>query len=117
MKKFIILIFVILVCILLFLSYKSKSVVTVYQGVLPCANCSGIDTTLSIKGEDYEMSTKYLGSGGTTDVERGKIKKISEDVIKVGDFYYKIISKNELLRLDMNGNVINSKLNYKLLKK
>ena len=45
-----------------------------YRGVLPCADCEGIETTLNITGDSaYTMQSKYLGKGAQTFSERGKI--------------------------------------------
>lgn len=55
-----------------------KASKTVYSGVLPCADCSGIHTTLTLyRDQDgqpsrYELRQRYLGAAKeTTHVERG----------------------------------------------
>ena len=45
-----------------------------YKGILPCADCEGIETTITLnKDETYTSTVKYLG-------------KSSEEIKEIGDF-------------------------------
>lgn len=87
----------------------------VYSGVLPCANCAGMEVKLEIEEDySYQLSTVYLG-------------KTSEPVLQSGTFYWNdagsIISlggleevhqfqvgENKLMKLDQEGNKIEGDL-------
>lgn len=69
-----------------------------YQGTLPCADCSGIKTTLKINGDTtYELRSEYLDKDDAVFEESGVYRVVGEDVIELvtpssGDrTYYKII--------------------------
>ncbi len=95
-----------------------------YKGTLPCADCSGIETTITLNADEtYNMKSKYLD----------KDEKIFEEL---GDFTWKedgntlimegidsepmlySVGENKLTRLDMEGNKITGPLekNYELIK-
>jgi heat shock protein HslJ len=95
----------------------------VYQGVLPCADCDGIKTRITLKNDNsYNMITEYLGKsdGGTYDSGLF-IWDASGEVISIGSDekkrQYKV-SENILLHLDNDGNQITGDLadKYKLMK-
>lgn len=47
----------------------------VYQGVLPCADCPGIETRISLQQDgSFERTTRYLGRGDRVFVERGRFE-------------------------------------------
>ena len=94
-----------------------------YKGVLPCADCAGIETELELKADQsYELTEEYLGK------QSGELKA-------KGHFSFDAEQKN-LIRLDsqgqnrkfllgehfvelrdlQTGQAINSNLNYKLMK-
>lgn len=94
-----------------------------FEGIVPCADCSGIDTKLTLNGDyTYALSATYQGKGeGNTFESTGKWK-INEglDIITL-DFdkpqeltYYKIVNVNTIQMLDKDGKVINSSHNYDL---
>ncbi|HLO80295.1 MAG TPA: META domain-containing protein [Chitinophagaceae bacterium] len=88
-----------------------------YKGVVPCADCEGIETTLTINLDKiYTLTTKYLG------------KKDAKPIVKTGTFewnsagsniklngiqnapsQYKV-GENRLFQLDMKGEMIKTEL-------
>lgn len=109
----------------------------VYSGMLPCADCSGIRTTLTLFRDQYDNPTRFVlreeylnGSSLTLDaVERGdwqastRTDAPSADPIftlNPGDpsaqQHYIKDASNALERLDLHGNRIESDMNYRLLK-
>lgn len=95
-----------------------------YHGTLPCADCEGIKTELTLnKDETYQLKQEYLTKN--TIVEKsGKFvwsadgEKISITVKDVGNFNFKV-GENRLFLLDQEGNEIAGNLaeNYILNKK
>jgi uncharacterized lipoprotein NlpE involved in copper resistance len=97
----------------------------IYKGVIPCADCVGIETEV-ILNEDmsFVMRTKYLGKGDQKIFEEKgtfvwdktgsivSLKGINETPIQ-----YKV-AENKLIQLDMEGNTISGSLadNYILTK-
>jgi uncharacterized lipoprotein NlpE involved in copper resistance len=88
-----------------------------YMGTVPCADCEGIETTLTI-GKDltYTITTKYLGkknpdvfkeSGTFQWNEAGNTILLNER--KSAPATYKV-GENMLIQLDMEGNVITGEL-------
>ncbi|PKG00339.1 copper homeostasis protein [Alcanivorax sp. 97CO-6] len=110
----------------------------VYSGILPCADCSGIHTTLILYRDQYdtptrfELSEEYM-SGSTVKlnvVERGEWTShkyqegvSQEDVYTINpeddDARRQYIKDaiNAVEQLDSSGNRIQSNLNYRLLSK
>ena len=90
-----------------------------YSGVIPCADCTGIETQLSLKGDNtYQISWKYLEKNDETYVKEGTFVWDStgsiitlENVDDTDNFpmMYKV-GENSLLQLDLNGNVIAGEL-------
>lgn len=89
---------------------NSLDILGTYKGVLPCADCEGIQTEITLlKDETYSKKTKYLG----------KDDKVSEEM---GDYTWKedgntlilegintepieyLVTENSLMQLDMQGN-------------
>lgn len=89
-----------------------------YQGTLPCADCPGIDTRLNLLPDgQFQMRMTYLereGRGvyslGLWQFKDGKLT-LKEGAQTVEQFQVK--DKN-LLKLDMQGQPIDSKLDYSL---
>jgi copper homeostasis protein (lipoprotein) len=84
-----------------------------YKGVVPCADCEGIETTIAIATDSaYTLTTKYLG------------KKNAKPAVKKGKFSWNaagntitlagitnapsqyLVGENQLIQLDMQGNRI-----------
>lgn len=100
---------------------KEKIVVEgTYFGLLPCGDCSGIDTKLILTKElNFTLETIYIGKGDEAVFTRNGTYKVEEEFLvlqnKNAPFKYKIHQKY-LELLDIDGNIIKSDLNYKLLK-
>lgn len=103
----------------------------VYEGTLPCADCSGIVTVLKINQIDnkFELSNIYEGKSpekqfkekGNFNTERGLENDINGTIFILNwdkpekdQLYYGYYSKNpeKLYLLDRNKKIIKSKLNY-----
>ncbi len=93
-----------------------------YTGILPCADCEGIRTELQLKQDfTYEMGLKYLGKSDEVIRSNGKFAwNTSGSAITLnGDNTQQfIVGENKLIKLDINGKAIDSKLvnNYQLMK-
>jgi len=89
-----------------------------YEGVLPCADCEGIQTIITLNSDDtFTLSQKYLGKDNVVD-DKGSImwhdgtivhlKGTSVDMkLKVGE--------NQLFFLDQEGKVIDGPLKEKYI--
>ena len=89
-----------------------------YSGVMPCADCSGIETKISLKMDNtYQMSWKYMEKNDEVYVNTGTfIWDSTGSMITLenldSDKYptmYKV-GENHLLQLDLSGNVITGEL-------
>ncbi|OAD45020.1 copper resistance protein NlpE [Polaribacter atrinae] len=114
--------FIAVVCILLSAckNNEPQDVSGVYIGEFPCADCVGIDNKMSLNSDGtFVLESTYRGKGddtvftktGNYSVENGKV--ILELV--ESPFKYKI-GDNYIEMLDIDGNKIESELNYKLTK-
>jgi uncharacterized lipoprotein NlpE involved in copper resistance len=92
-----------------------------YNGVLPCADCDGIATTLSINANNsFTKTNRYLGKGdgkpfevsGTWSWVNGNIIKLNE-VTDAPNRYF--VSENKVIQLDMEGNRIGGNLAEKYI--
>lgn len=95
-----------------------------YRGVVPCADCEGIDTLLTLNMDNsYLLSTTYLGKEGDAIQQQGSFKWDAKGSViqllnqKDAPALYKV-GENQLFQLDMAGQVITGDLadNYKLIK-
>lgn len=92
-----------------------------YQGVLPCADCSGLDTSLFLDSDGtFILREVYLGGkdGDQSFAEYGKWARTADKLVLTngqGDKrYFRPVGKN-LAMLDQQGLPIQSKLNYQLV--
>lgn len=84
-----------------------------YKGIVPCADCEGIETTLVLGKElTYTLKTKYLGkSDAKVFEEKGKFswdksgQIITLNGIKDAPNKY-FVGENKIIQLDMNGKKI-----------
>ena len=90
-----------------------------YRGVLPCADCSGIETTLFLeKDGTWVMKERY--QGGNADAEfasYGRWARTADRLVLTGtdgEKRYFRPKGDDLEMLDREGHVINSSLNYTL---
>ena len=95
-----------------------------YKGVVPCADCEGIETSLTLNMDNsYKLSTTYLGKDATPFKQHGSFEWDAKgSVIRLldqrdGPALYKVV-ENQLIQLDMEGQLISgdSADNYKLNK-
>ncbi|WP_257281202.1 MULTISPECIES: copper resistance protein NlpE [unclassified Endozoicomonas] len=80
----------------------------VYKGKLPCADCAGVDTTLTLnKDGTYSLLEVYEGKGGEPTKSEGKFSwNKSGNIITLlnesaPNQYF--VGENTLMKLDMNG--------------
>lgn len=83
-----------------------------YSGILPCADCEGIATTVVLHPDmSYSMRTQYLGKDETLFNQEGTFtwnmegNTITLQGMKDGPQYYKL-GENQLTHLDMQGQPI-----------
>lgn len=89
----------------------------IYRGTLPCADCEGILTTITLqKDMNFSLKTRYLGKSDSVYQEHGKFKwnnAGSEITLNPSGskekFIYRV-GENTLTRLDQNGNKITGEL-------
>jgi len=92
-----------------------------YRGVLPCADCEGLETTV-ILGKDlnYTVTTKYLGktdsvyerSGKFSWSERRNIIRLDGSTEQASTYF---VGENVLTQLDKDGNKITGELAEKYI--
>ncbi len=100
-------------------SSNSLDIDGTYKGVLPCADCEGIETEIFLnKDMTYVKRTKYLGKDSKVFEEKGRYtwneagNTIKLDGIKdAPDRYF--VGENHLIQLDLNGNKITGNLGDK----
>jgi|SRR5690606_3222909 len=100
---------------------NSLDILGTYKGTLPCADCEGIETEITLnEDETYTKKTKYLG----------KDEKVFEEL---GDYSWKedgntlilegidtepmeyMVRENSLMQMDMQGNKITGDLSEKYI--
>ncbi|MGL4746291.1 MAG: copper resistance protein NlpE [Shewanella sp.] len=93
----------------------------VYEGVLPCASCEGIQTTLTLQADNsFELKSIYLGKDESIFKVAGKFDWDSNgSKITLSDGSKYLVGENQLFMLDTDGNRITGGLaeNYILKKK
>ncbi len=86
----------------------------VYYGVLPCADCEGIETEITLNEDlTYKIRSRYLGESDSTYIREGGFswdKSGSKITLKnidntIGSNRY-MVGENKLIKLDMSGNRI-----------
>ncbi|BAQ60760.1 lipoprotein [Geminocystis sp. NIES-3708] len=87
-----------------------------YQGIIPCASCEGIKTTLTLNQDlSYVLSTQYLGKSEEVFEVKGTFQwnkagnTITLDGIKDAPNQF-LVGENTLIQLDMTGNRITGNL-------
>lgn len=103
---------------------KSMDYIGTYKGVLPCADCEGLETVLCInENNTYKLQTRYLGKGDKVFEQKGTfswddkgIKIILNDIENAPNQYF--VGENKVTQLDMSGKLITGKsaLQYVLSK-
>lgn len=94
-----------------------------YKGLLPCADCEGIETELELKANNtYELSEEYVGKQSDTFKAKGNFSFDADqsNVITLDNQGQnrKFFIGDQFVELrDMQtGKALDSKLNYKLMK-
>jgi len=93
-----------------------------YQGTLPCADCEGIATVITLRDDNsYEIGRKYIGKQDTVFYSAGKFEWNAEGSgIQLSNEspYFFQVGENQLVQFDMNGKKITGNLadNYVLRK-
>jgi len=92
-----------------------------YKGIVPCADCEGIETTIQLKADEtFEVQTVYLGKSDEVFTYSGHYhwnddgRSIHLHGIENGPSYY-FVGENQLIQLDMEGNRIAGELAEKYL--
>lgn len=98
----------------------------IYAGILPCADCEGIQTTVELKSDNsYKMTVMYLGKEGTFEMtgtftwnEAGNTITFNNGNENGGFATQYFVGENTLTQLDMDGNRITGEYadNYVLRK-
>lgn len=77
---------------------RNKDYYGIYEGILPCADCSGIKTTLRINSDTtYDLQSEFLGEENRIFEESGVYNMIGENIIELVTpssgvkTYYKIL--------------------------
>lgn len=106
--------------------FNVKAFAGTYAGILPCADCPGIDTTIAFTpeggytmGEIYQDSdsSAFATKGTWTVREDGKTLLLDPEDKEEYDHWYEVVSPTELRMLDREGKPIDSKLDYSLRRK
>ena len=106
--------------------FDVKAFAGTYAGILPCADCPGIDTTIAFTpeggytmGEIYQDSdsSAFATKGTWTVREDGKTLLLDPEDKQEYDHWYEVVSPTELRMLDREGKPIDSKLDYSLRRK
>ncbi len=102
---------------------NSLDILGTYKGVLPCADCEGIETEITLlNDETYTKKIKYLGKDKKAFEEMGDYtwKEDGNTVILEGinsEPVEYLVTENSLMQLDMQGNKITGDLADKYILK
>ncbi|MVW69920.1 copper resistance protein NlpE [Bordetella sp. 15P40C-2] len=85
-----------------------------YRGVLPCADCEGIDTVVTLEDDgSYQTIAKYLGKRNAVSEERGRFGwNAAGNTVTLGqrEPVQYFVAENRLIRLATDGSRINGPL-------
>lgn len=78
-----------------------------YQGTLPCADCDGVVTTLTLNPDGtFFMESEYLANKPVKFSQKGKYTEVEEGVVELtldnNDKVYYQIEEGEAIMLDQN---------------
>lgn len=97
---------------------KPETSVQQFKGVIPCADCEGIQVSLRLQqGGRYSLTEKYLGSDNVQMQQQGRWSRTAEKLVLVSDrgekrYFRPIESGFEMM--DTQGNPIKSDNSYRL---
>ena len=97
-------------------SQNSLDYFGIYKGILPCADCKGIETTLELKeNKTYSLKTSYQGKSTKVFEQKGTFKwNDNGNTIELNDIdnapnsYF--VGENTLTQLDRSDNIIEGNL-------
>ncbi len=94
---------------------SKSSIQGVYKGVFPCADCSGIETTLTLNADkSFEKIDKYLGENKGSFTEKGSFSTTDDHKLitksAAGEMAQYAIKNNKLILLDKDGKESTSSL-------
>lgn len=103
--------------------YLQYTSVTVYSGTLPCADCAGIKTTLTLNGNHtYTLQSLYIDRGAPF-TEKGTWQQMEKNHMQVLQLksgsmisYYQIVNVAAVKMLDINAKPIDAPFNLQLKK-
>ncbi|WP_456297002.1 copper resistance protein NlpE [Vibrio sp. AK197] len=94
----------------------------VYEGILPCVDCNGVETTLTVNPNDtYVIQKVYVGSDKSPIISSGTIEwsndgNVIELLAEKSEQNRYFVGNNELTLLDANGNAPQiDELKYRLV--
>lgn len=98
-------------------TYETQKVAGRYQGVFPCGDCPGIETTLTLySNQTYTLVSDYQDRDGTFTTKGVWVIRWLAPVVELSNseerFY--IIDKDTLELLGRDGERIQSRFNYKI---
>nr|WP_024965653.1 copper resistance protein NlpE N-terminal domain-containing protein [Pantoea sp. IMH] len=95
-----------------------QAIAQTYRGVIPCADCEGIEVTLLLQqGGEYRLNERYLGTDVTGDPQQGRWTRTAEMLVLVSDKGEKRYFRprdSGLEMMDTQGNPIQSTNSYRL---
>lgn len=111
---------IVIACFGFYMQYTS---VTTYTGTLPCADCVGIKTTLTLQGNHtYQLSSLYIDKGNPF-IEKGTWQQLEKNNMQVYQLksggvtsYYQIVNASTLKMLDTNAKPIDAPFSLELKK-
>jgi heat shock protein HslJ len=95
---------------------NSLDYIGVYKGTLPCADCEGLETKISInENATFTVATKYLGKGEKVFIKKGTFSwnkegntiEFNEEKNGLSKYF---VGENSLTQLDMSGKKITGDL-------
>lgn len=103
--------------------FDMKAFAGTFSGTLPCASCPGIDTTLELDAEGtYAIAEVYQDEDGpaietdgtwTVEASNGQVR-LDPNSKSAQDRLFAISSNDQLTQLDLEGQPIDSALDYSL---
>ncbi|MCW5568216.1 MAG: copper resistance protein NlpE N-terminal domain-containing protein [Dokdonella sp.] len=102
--------------------FDRKAFAGTFSGTVPCADCPGIETHLTINAdgsftlaETYQERDSGDSTSGTWTIDAdGRRLLLDPDTKDAADRWFEIVSKDEVRMLDSEGEAIESPLNYSL---
>ncbi|MDR1876871.1 MAG: copper resistance protein NlpE [Flavobacteriaceae bacterium] len=93
---------------------NSSDITGTYKGIMPCADCAGIETQITLENNNnYTLTTRYLGKGEEKPFEsKGKYtwNDTKDRIILDADKIEYKVEEGKLIHLDEDGNIITGEL-------